>query len=98
MALLALERATAVSQTADVVAPAASCQALAVRFGTGAPSGRLDGVWAALRRFPREPAEASVLAARLGGDGPTAAALAGLGLELAGAEATQWRAALAGLR
>ncbi len=97
-ALVALERATGGAEAAPFGALAASCLPLAVRFGGGAPSGRLEGVWAALERFPREPAQARTLATGLGGDGPTAASLAGIGLEAAGARAQEWRAALEALR
>ena len=97
-ALVALERFRAEGEEATVAALAASCRPLAVRFGGGAPSGRLEAVWSALARFPRDPAEAGALATRLGGDGPTAAALAGLGLEARGAAAAAWRAALEAVR
>ncbi len=97
VALVALERATA-GEASGFGALVASSRPLAARFGGDAPSGRLDAVWAALERFPREPAQASAHAAGLGGDGPTAAALAGIGLADKGGEASAWRAALEALR
>ena len=78
-ALVALDLACGRAEAVGARSAAARSHALAVRFGGGAPSGRLDALWEALERHPGRPAEAEALCASLGGDGPTAAALAGLG-------------------
>jgi hypothetical protein len=57
---------------------AAEGEALATRFGGGAPSGRLASVWPALEREPAAPGAAGALAVSLGGDAGTAASLVGL--------------------
>jgi hypothetical protein len=98
VALVALERATASATTEDAKTLAARWLLLAARFGGAPPSGRLDAVWAALEGHSREPAEAGVLCARLGGDGPTASALAGLGSQVSAAAADAWRSKLDAIR
>ena len=98
VALVALERAFATGdETGDRLAAARSLE-LATRFGGGAPSGRLGAMWAALERFPTQPAQASARSVELGGDGPTAAALAGLSAEVAPEAADPWRSALERVR
>ena len=94
VALVALERAATGGDGEDARRLAGRWLPLAARFGGGAPSGRLDAVWAALAGHSRAPAEASALCARLGGDGPTASALAGLGSPVAAAAAGAWIRAL----
>jgi dephospho-CoA kinase len=94
VALVALERAASSADGEDARTLAARWLPLAARFGGGAPSGRLDPVWGAVAGHSREPAEASALCARLGGDGPTASALAGLGSQVAAAAAGAWRSTL----
>ncbi len=98
VALVALEWAAEVAGERDARALATRALALAGRFGGGAPTGRLDAVWAALERFPSDAAEARSLCARLGGDGPTAAALAGLRGDVADRAAGAWRSALDSIR
>jgi hypothetical protein len=97
VALMALERAATSATAEDERTLAARWLPLAARFGGGAPSGRLDPVWSALERHSREPAEAGALCARLGGDGPTASALAGLGSPVAAAADRAWRSTLGGI-
>jgi len=97
VALVALERAFAAREP-DARAQAARWLSLAARFGGGGPSGRLEGVWAALERFPMDAGAAGALAARLGGDAPVATALAGLRSDVTGAPAGAWRSALAAIR
>ena len=55
-------------------------------------------MWAALERFPAAPAQAGARSVELGGDGPTAAALAGLSAEVAPEAAERWRTALERVR
>ncbi len=95
VALVALERAVAATSEPGARALAIRFAPLAARFGGAAPSGRLDAVWATLERFPLDAAEARARSARLGGDGPTAAALAGLGGAVPDGAAAAWRSALA---
>ena len=89
VALVALERAADADRESAKLASAARWLSLAERFGGGAPSGRLEAVWTALGRFPEEPVAARDLCARLGGDAPTAAALAGLRAEASGSPRAQ---------
>ena len=77
-ALVALDLACGRAEAGAARSAAARSVALAVRFGGGAPSGRLDAVWEALERHPTDPAASGSLSASLGGDAPTASALAGL--------------------
>jgi len=98
VALVAQERAaTGVAPRDGLVA---SLLPLASRFGGGPPSGRLDAVWEAVRRFPADPEAARSRGARLGGDGETAAALAGLaaGFDAWSGRAAALRAALESVR
>ena len=95
VALVALERAVAATSEPEPLALAVRFAPLAARFGGAAPSGRLDAVWASLERFPSDVAEARARCTRLGGDGPTAAALAGLGAAVPDGAAAAWRSALA---
>jgi dephospho-CoA kinase len=78
--------------------PSARLLALAARFGTAEPGDRLGAVWAALEQAPADPGRASALCAGLGGDAPTAAALAGLYVEAAAASREPWRSALQAIR
>ena len=98
VALVALERAVATGDRAGERAAAARSLELATRFGGGTPSGRLGAVWAALERFPAEPAQASARCVELGGDGPTAAALAGMGAEVVPPATDRWRSMLEALK
>lgn len=77
VALMALARASA-SRAALAARPDEHSRALAARFGGGEPAAWLDAVWAALERAPADPVAAGEACVRLGGDGPAAAALAGL--------------------
>ena len=94
VALIAQERAVS-GATSALDAQLARARPLALRFGGGPPSGRVDSALSALARFPLDPAAAGDECARLGGDASTAAALAGLGQEVAEARAGAWRASLA---
>jgi len=96
-ALVALERARAEPHAEDVASLARRLLPLACRFGGGEPSGRLEAAWAALAAFPADVAGARSHCARLGGDGATAAALAGIGLAVEGPAAAGWREALAAI-
>ncbi len=98
VALVALEQALATGDEREDLGAATRSLELAARFGGGAPSGRLGAVWAALEEFPSEPAQASARSVERGGDGPTAAALAGLGAEVASEAGEPWRSALQLLR
>lgn len=98
VALVALERAGPTAGAAGPGACAVRWRELASRFGGAAPSGRLEAVWSALEQSPRDPAQAAALSARAGGDGPTAAALAGLLSGPAGPAVEDWRSVLAALR
>jgi dephospho-CoA kinase len=90
--------ARAVGDAAGAASLAERGLASSSRFGGGAASGRLDGVWAALDRHPTQPREAAALAAERGSDPPTAAALAGLAAALPpSARRAAWRAVLEAL-
>ncbi len=83
----------------DAAAQASSLAPLAARFGGGPPSGGLDVVWEAVRRFPSDPGGARTECARRGGDAELAAALAGLGASFApSAEAVALRETLAAIQ
>lgn len=83
----------------DAAADASSLAPLAVRFGGGPPSGGLDVVWEAVRRFPSDPGGAGKECARRGGDAELAAALAGLGASFEpSAEAAALRETLAAIQ
>jgi dephospho-CoA kinase len=71
-------RLAALGDAGAVRALAKEGEALAARFGGGAPSGRLAAVWSALERDAAAPGAAGELAASLGADAGTAASLAGL--------------------
>jgi len=95
VALVAQQRAVAAPGATELGALAARALPLAARFGAGPPTGRLEASWAALRRFPADPAAAGALGASLGGDAPTTSALAGLGQDVSGApQAQAWRRVL----
>ncbi len=81
---------------ADVEAQAERLTPLAVRFGGGAPRGRLRAVWSAVGRWPDAPAAAGAECERAGGEAVLASALAGLGSTVEpSARAAALRAALA---
>jgi hypothetical protein len=79
LALVAQEMARVESRAAPLYDGVERSMSLAVRFGGAMPSGRLDPVWAAVRRCPSDPVAAGAACAREGGDAALASALAGLG-------------------
>jgi dephospho-CoA kinase len=98
-ALVAQQRVVSLPNGGEAASEASSLALLAVRFGGGRPSGGLDAVWEAVRRFPSDPGEAGKECARRGGDAELASALAGLGARFApSAEVAALRATLAAIR
>jgi hypothetical protein len=96
VALVALE-AVGAAGPADIAGLVRRQLPLASRFGGGPPTSRLDAAWAALARFPSDPAEAGPLCERLGGDSATASALAGLSQDVSiTTQAQEWRHVLQG--
>lgn len=83
LGLVAGEVALAGGDTSALESRAARLRPLAVRFGGGEPTGRLDPVWKAASAHATDPAGAGAECARRGGESTLASALAGLGAPVA---------------